>query len=192
MVKNAGITPSVTLSVALGAAVLTGGCASIPGQDSQSALSPDCMKTDKSEILWGFLKSLSTEFSDECSIAKVSARLDEALKDGSTRDRALASFFSMMMVYTQGSEEKKKEVEKMLVQLGVEPDRILKVSLMFAPSGSLFGDRNCSGPRFSEDPDGTVTMSLGCFKVASDGKVQESPGHQPPAAQSAAPAPTAP
>lgn len=185
---RAGGAPSLALMMALVAG--TGGCASDP-----TDFNPDCTETSEKKVLWGLFKTMSREFSEVCSSAQFSAQLVRTFEDSKTDDKALVAFYAMMERYFQGSDEKRAKFDKTMVRSGFDPQRIEEVSRRYGPVDSGLAGSNCPGaktPKFTMSPDGkTTTMHLGCFKTASDGKVEGAPAYQPPIPSQPAPAPVA-
>lgn len=194
MARRTGVAPSLAMSLIIGAGPLTiGGCASTP-----SEINPDCTETNERKVLWGLLKTTSREFSETCSSAQFSAQLVRTFEGSKTNDKDLVAFYAIMERYFQGSDEKRAKFDKAMVRAGFDPKRIEEVSRRYGPVEAGIAGGNCpesGNPKFAVSVDGkTTTMRLGCFNVASDGKVQGVPGYQPPAqpAAQAAPAVAAP
>lgn len=172
MVKKAGKALSMALGVSFAAAAAgLSGCASDPSK----SFGADCMET-KETRLFGKIISSSREYSSTCAAAQATALLADAVKEeGTTESRALIALFGAVQYSAQKSEKDRKDFEKVLLQAGISPQRILKVSLMFAPVGKTFAEANCRAPEFGVDTDGNATMSIGCFKGNDNNKAPASP-----------------
>lgn len=170
--KRAGL--AATLAFASACSVLSG-CAGAPKEQMDVA---DCMEPRKNKILWGLFEVSSKAFNEVCSDARFSAALVRTFEDARSDDRALVAFYTMMERYFQKSDEDRKKFDRVVVLAGIDPERVEKVSKMYAPAEAGFGTDDCR-QEFSAQGK-KVILRLECLKPEEKKpEVPPAPGGSP-------------